>query len=458
VVVKDTNQSNPAEVKSFASNLIGDPIEVAAMKAIDWSWDGATSTATPDGAYKRNLCGIQVARMQLQRLQNLSDEVRAPNHAEEVKKTETEIRLLEEKAEESKHKASTALYNSVQVVQRHHFSSALQRMSVVVKCSKRTNRSDTSSHPQSSSSSADHWYCLVKGSPEALKALIVPSFLPSWYSDTYERLARSGLRVLALAYKKVSVKDRPHDQPRAWIESDLMFGGFIAFECKIRADSGVVIQSLIQSDHKVAMLTGDALLTSLHVAKHVHICDHSKHNLTLNVLKPASSSLKSITGYKLYWKLIDKKTEKNSTLEFKVDEIPKLGHEYNLLTTEEDFLCAVECTGGKSSPMWLYAQNFKVFSRMSPQGKASIIRAIQDANKDHYVFMCGDGGNDVGALKQVAIAVALYCSRTRFYRMFCTGECRISFAGWPCKCKYLRRSVFRSHRHRRRNNRRQHYC
>ena len=44
---------------------------------------------------------------------------------------------------------------------------------------------------------------------------------------------------------------------------------------------------------------------------------------------------------------------------------------------------------------------FKVFARMSPQGKASIIRAIQDNNPDAHVFMCGDGGNDVGALKQV---------------------------------------------------------
>ena len=34
----------------------------------------------------------------------------------------------------------------------------------------------------------------------------------------------------------------------------------------------MVIRALLDSDHKVAMLTGDALLTSLHVAKQVGIC------------------------------------------------------------------------------------------------------------------------------------------------------------------------------------------
>ena len=36
----------------------------------------------------------------------------------------------------------------------------------------------------------------------------------------------------------------------------LQFGGFIAFECKIRGDSPMVVRALRESDHKVAMLTG----------------------------------------------------------------------------------------------------------------------------------------------------------------------------------------------------------
>lgn len=82
----------------------------------------------------------------------------------------------------------------------------------------------------------ESWYCLVKGSPEALKHLMVPSSIPAWYTQSYEALARRGLRVLALAYKKVDTREvaRPLEQPRAWVESNLHFGGFIAFECKVR--------------------------------------------------------------------------------------------------------------------------------------------------------------------------------------------------------------------------------
>ena len=40
----------------------------------------------------------------------------------------------------------------------------------------------------------------------------------------------------------------------------------------------MVVRALLDSDHKVAMLTGDALLTSLHVARQVGICSLSESN------------------------------------------------------------------------------------------------------------------------------------------------------------------------------------
>ncbi|RYG68159.1 hypothetical protein EON64_05810 [archaeon] len=415
----DDNRGNggPSE-----STLIGDPIELAAMKALDWSWDGETSTASPDGAYKRHLKGIAIAQSQLSRLKALPEEQRAPTHAKDLAGVEHEISILQEKAEASKQKLQTSQYTAVHVVQRHHFSSALQRMSVVAKCAARPSKSDQTEKGGGSSSSAGQgldWFCLVKGSPEALRQLILPSVLPKWYADVYEGLARAGFRVLALAYKRVHAKERPHEQPRQWVEADLLFGGFVAFECKVRSDSSVVIKSLLESDHHVTMLTGDALLTSLHVAKLVHICDPKKHNLALHAERGEDSAAKGYAGWSVFWKQLDKRDTEHTTLPFSITEIDALKLKYNLLTTEEAYLAAAEQTAGagaaktkdsaatNTTGMWRHVADFVVFSRMSPQGKAAVIKAIQDNSKDHHVFMCGDGGNDVGALKQADVGLAL---------------------------------------------------
>ena len=52
--------------------------------------------------------------------------------------------------------------------------------------------------------------------------------------------------------------------------------------------------------------------------------------------------------------------------------------------------------------LWAVVDEIRVFARMTPQGKAKIIEELQ--KQQRHVLMCGDGGNDVGALKQVALA------------------------------------------------------
>lgn len=47
-----------------------------------------------------------------------------------------------------------------------------------------------------------------------------------------------------------------------------------------------------------------------------------------------------------------------------------------------------------------------MFARMTPQGKAEVIRSMQK-HRGLNVLMCGDGGNDVGALKQANVGLAL---------------------------------------------------
>ena len=81
------------------------------------------------------------------------------------------------------------------------------------------------------------------------------------------------------------------------VESDLQFGGFIAFECKIRADSKIVISSLIESGHRVAMPTGDALLRSSHVAKETNIVRKERSYATLRVVETEEQDSKPSSAY-----------------------------------------------------------------------------------------------------------------------------------------------------------------
>ncbi len=323
VVVEETNESNAGNT-SDSSTVVGDPIEVAAIKGVEWGWNAATSTAYPGATIPLLSKALDILKKELQDLTKPPSSDAPPaimmpqNSSHLASKQEAkrkQIEAVEKNILLSENRLKNAMYKEVQVLHRHHFSSQLQRMSVVCKC--RNNGTNN-----------DDYYGLVKGSPEAILRLLKPSAVPTWYRECYESLARKGLRVLALAYKKVSIDDQPDTKPREWLECDLQLAGFIAFECKIRGDSKIVVGALVDSDHKVAMLTGDALLTSQHVAREVGICDRHKDILTLHAMKDGE--------YYPHWILYQNRNE--SEVKFDIGTIDSLAAKYDMVTTEKDLL------------------------------------------------------------------------------------------------------------------------
>jgi len=156
------------------------------------------------------------------------------------------------------------------------------------------------------------------------------------------------------------------------------------------------------------MITGDSLLTSLHVAKKVHICNTSLPVLTLSLRKDGATStsdanisddadtdssddksnniknkkstnlkIKKYTIDNFTWTIYDEAHNReienylplnldgnsstptsNSTNRISIDDdnsIIKLALKYNLVTTEETFLLAINATGGKASKLWTFA-------------------------------------------------------------------------------------------------------
>lgn len=76
------------------------------------------------------------------------------------------------------------------------------------------------------------------------------------------------MRVLALAYKRPrsDAEGTACEDSRAKAEQDLCFAGFVAFSCRVRKDTKKVVLQLREGAHVVAMVTGDAAMTAVHVA------------------------------------------------------------------------------------------------------------------------------------------------------------------------------------------------
>lgn len=360
---------------SVEGRLSGDPIEVAALEGVGWAYDADDEVASPASL--------------LSKIDNTSRDAGDTKGKDVARPKQNNI------------KQATVLH-------RFHFASHLQRMAVIAEVDVTDGKKGDNKSQLTSGK-----YALVKGSPEALKNLLAEGAEPSWFDEGYLSLSEAGLRVLALAYRPLTADEAAtagHALVREDIEKDLFFVGFIAFECKARNDSGLVLGALRESDHTVAMLTGDAPLTALHIARTCGIVDAEKPGLQLRFCSghgfqeseggsPGGSPSGSPREMRVEWVV--------ATGEKRGDVVPlacnllELAKKYSLIATGQ----ALDAAVTNIPELWKTVDEIRVFARMTPQGKATVIRELQ--NQGSHVLMCGDGGNDVGALKQADVGLAL---------------------------------------------------
>jgi cation-transporting ATPase 13A1 len=272
----------------------------------------------------------------------------------------------------------------VQIKRRFQFSSALKRQSsvaVVAVADPKTGRK------------ARGTFVGVKGAPETIQKRLVK--VPAKYEETFKHFTRNGARVLALAYKYLSTdgelgQKRINDLKREEVECDLNFAGFLVLQTPLKEDAIRSIQMLNESSHRTVMITGDNPLTAVHVAREVEIVD--RDCLILDAPENDDS------GTKLVWRSVDEKTI------IPVD--PTADLDPKILATQD--LCVTgyalaKFTGQKALRSLL--RHTWVYARVSPKQKEEILIGLKDMG--YTTLMCGDGTNDVGALKQAHIGVAL---------------------------------------------------
>lgn len=272
----------------------------------------------------------------------------------------------------------------VQIKRRFQFSSALKRQSSI---------STVLLSDGSTGRKARGTFVAVKGAPETIRQMLVDT--PPKYEETFKYFTRNGARVLALGYKYLSTdaelgQKRINDLKREEVECDLKFAGFLVLQCPLKEDAIKTLQMLNESSHRVIMITGDNPLTAVHVARQVEIVD--RECLILDA--PENDG----TGTKLVWRSIDEKTN------IPVDPSQHLDPE--ILRTKD--ICVTgyalaKFTGQRALPTLL--RHTWVYARVSPKQKEEILVGLKGLG--YTTLMCGDGTNDVGALKQAHVGVAL---------------------------------------------------
>uniref|UniRef100_A0A915AUB1 Cation-transporting ATPase n=2 Tax=Parascaris univalens TaxID=6257 RepID=A0A915AUB1_PARUN len=268
----------------------------------------------------------------------------------------------------------------LKIFHRYHFSSAMKRMTVIA------------GYMVPGTSDTKHLVA-VKGAPETLK--IMYASVPNDYDDTYQQLTRQGARVLALAIKELGTLSYQEirDKKREDFERDLKFAGFVVISCPLKPDTKAIVREIIDSSHRVVMITGDNPLTACHVAKVLRFTKKSLPTLVLDEPHGGDGEWR--------WKSV------NGELEFEL--VPKTKSELKSFIVDHE-LCI---TGVAFSHLLQNHQPFfrqilqhiTVFARMAPKQKERIINELKALG--WITLMCGDGTNDVGALKHANVGVAL---------------------------------------------------
>jgi magnesium-transporting ATPase (P-type) len=223
---------------------------------------------------------------------------------------------------------------------------------------------------------------IVKGSGENVSKLCQKDSLPENFDTKLGGQARIGVYQIAVAWKDIDQSTKVSMLNRKEVESDLLFQGVLNFSNDLREDSPGMIKELNEAGVQPIMLTGDNLFTGIYIARESGIIPKDSQ-VTIGQLDDTDN---------LVWTSEDGAPE-HAPVVTKATQVAMSGEAWQqLLRRNRAYAFAL-------------APCLHVVGRCSPHDKVSVVDTF--VSLGFVTMMCGDGGNDCGALKAAHVGLAL---------------------------------------------------
>lgn len=238
-------------------------------------------------------------------------------------------------------------------------------------------------------------YVFCKGSYEKMQSVSKVESVPANYTETAENLAKDGCYVLGIAFKEIdSLADAELQAflaSRDAVEEGLSLLGLIMFRNELKEDSRDALLTLKQGDIRSVMITGDNAMTGCFIARASGMVEADSNVILGDMVADAEK------GTSLVWKDVDSQVVYSSE---QIADFIKFNSSVELAVTGKAFDYLV-----KMGEIQYLLLHIRIFSRMTPGGKVECVKLHMAAGA--VTGMCGDGGNDCGALRIAHVGVAL---------------------------------------------------
>ncbi|XP_077579697.1 polyamine-transporting ATPase 13A3-like [Stigmatopora nigra] len=278
-------------------------------------------------------------------------------------------------------------------VRQFPFSSALQRMSVIVR---RPGR--------------PRFDVYLKGAPETVARLCRAPTVPADFAETLESYTRRGLRVIALAHGQtepgltcLQVQSLNREQ----VESNLDLLGLLIMQNQIKEGTAGVLLDLRRAGIRTLMLTGDNLSTAISVARRCGMIGAGETVTVAEAAPPGRGCPASVTWRRypeeaLFHAAATMGAGGRREEEQEEQQEQQEAAAYHFAASGPSFAVMAEHFPQLAEKFLLRAT---VLARMTPEQKTQLVAALQ--SMDYTVGMCGDGANDCGSLKKAHSGMAL---------------------------------------------------